>query len=103
VRVQIELRLHCRDHVRVAVAGVEHCDAASEVDVALAFHVPDFGVVGTRGKDLVRVAHAARDGGVAPGHQVGVGAGGQGGVCVGLHGYDPLVSGSHRATARAQW
>ncbi|EWS63113.1 hypothetical protein Y695_03656 [Hydrogenophaga sp. T4] len=62
VGVLVELGLHGLDHGRVAVAGVEHGDAAGEVDVAAAFHVPDLGVFALGDEDLVAVADAAGDG-----------------------------------------
>ncbi|MCY1367143.1 hypothetical protein D9M69_540640 [compost metagenome] len=73
VGVPVELGLHGLDHGRVAVAGVEHGDAAGEVDVAAAFHVPDLGVFALGDEDGMALAHAARDGGLAAGHEHGVG------------------------------
>ncbi|MNN54515.1 hypothetical protein D3C81_1693370 [compost metagenome] len=61
-----QLLLHGGHHLRVQVAGVEHGDAAGEVQVLAAFHVPDGGVLGALGVDLVDLADAARDGGHAP-------------------------------------
>ena len=72
------LLLHRLHDLRMAVAGVEHGDATGKIDVALAFHVPDFGVVAAVDEDLVGVAHAARNGRFAARVQAGVG--GLGGV-----------------------
>ena len=60
-------------HLRVAVAGVEHGDAAGEIDIAPALDVPDLGILRAGGIDGRRMPDAARDGGVAAGEQVGVG------------------------------
>ena len=43
----------------MAVAGVEHGDAAGEIDVALALDVPELGVLGALGEDPGRMADAA--------------------------------------------
>ena len=48
------------DDFGMAVPGIEHADAAGEIDVALAFHVPDLGVLGARRKYLRHHADAAR-------------------------------------------
>jgi ParB family chromosome partitioning protein len=58
----VELVLDGGDHLGVAVAGVDHGDAGSEVDVAPALHVPDLGILGALGVDLRRDADTARDG-----------------------------------------
>ena len=57
----VELRLHRFHHSGVAMAGVDHRDAAREIDIAAAFDVPDFGILGAVGIDLRRHADAARD------------------------------------------
>ena len=57
----VELRLDRLDHLRMAVAGVDHRDARREVDVAAALDVPDFRVFGAIGVDLSGHADAARD------------------------------------------
>ncbi len=44
------------DDFRVAVAGVEHRDAGGEIDVALAFDIPQFGILCAR---CVKIAHHA--------------------------------------------
>ncbi len=67
------LRLHRRHHFGVAVAGVEHADAAGEVDIALAFHVPQLGVLGSIGKYSVDVGGALSHRGLTPLHQLGIG------------------------------
>jgi hypothetical protein len=41
----LELLAHRRHHLGVVVAGVEHGDAGGKVDVAVALHVPQLGVV----------------------------------------------------------
>ncbi len=86
VGVEIQLRLDRGDHIRVAVARVEHGNAAGKIDITLAFDVPDLGIVGTGGKDLVGVADAAGHRGVAPRHQRGIGLRGQVGVSIAMHG-----------------
>ena len=48
------------DDFGMAMPGVEHADAAGEIDVALAFHVPDLGILGARRKYLRHHADAAR-------------------------------------------
>ena len=53
---------HRRDHLGMAVAGVEHGDAAGEVDVAVAVDVPELGTFGALGKDRIGGADAARNG-----------------------------------------
>ena len=58
----VELFLHRRDHLRVAVAGVEHGDAAGEVDEALAVAIPELGAFGALGKDRIGSSDPARDG-----------------------------------------
>ena len=70
VRVALELRGDRTDHLRVAVAGVHHRDAAGEVDVAVAFDVPEFGVVGTVGEERAHHADATRRRGGLAGHQL---------------------------------
>jgi hypothetical protein len=73
VRVAIELVLHRGDHCRVAMAGVEHRDAAGKIDVAPALDVEHLGVLGPRGEDRVGMAHAAGHGGLAARQQRGIG------------------------------
>ena len=57
------------EHAAMPVAGVEHRDAAREVDVAPALAVPEERVLGPLDEDRVDHRHAARDGGLAPGNQ----------------------------------
>ena len=67
----LELPRDRRLHLRVHVAGVENGDAAREVDVALALHVPELRVGGAIGVDGKGVRDAARNGilrGVADRH-----------------------------------
>ena len=47
------------------MAGVEHRDAAGEVDVTLAFDVPELGVLGPVGENSGHMADAAGDRGLA--------------------------------------
>ena len=49
-------------HLRVHVPGVEHRDAAREVDVAAALHIPQLRIGGPLGVHGERVGHAARHG-----------------------------------------
>ncbi|MGY3452919.1 hypothetical protein ACVILH_005261 [Bradyrhizobium sp. USDA 4353] len=58
----VELSADRRHDMRMAMAGVEHGDAAGEVDIALALDIPDFAVEGTVGKQRRRIAHAPDDG-----------------------------------------
>ena len=65
----VELGAHGLHHAAVAMAGVEHGDAAREVDVAPALGVPQQRILGALDEDRVGHGHAARDGGLAPGNQ----------------------------------
>ena len=76
--------LDARHHLRMAVAGVQDGNAAREIDVALALNVPDLAVLGAVDEDLVRMAHAAGNGGFTACVQGGIA--GQG---VAVHG-NPL-------------
>src|SRR4029077_13923978 len=60
-------------HLRVHVPGVEHRDAAGEVDVAAPLDVPDLGVAGALGVHRQRVGYAARYRLLATGVEFGVG------------------------------
>ncbi len=51
------------------VAGVEHGDAAGEVQELVALDVPDLGVLRTGDEDRVGLADATGDGGAATVHQ----------------------------------
>jgi hypothetical protein len=62
----VNLLLDRRDHLGMAVASVEHCDAAGKVDVALAVPVPKLGAFGSFGKDRIGRGHPARDSRVPP-------------------------------------
>jgi hypothetical protein len=55
--------------VTLAVARVEHRDAAREIDVAAAFAVPEERVLRAFDEHRVDHGYAARDGGLAPGYQ----------------------------------
>jgi hypothetical protein len=69
----LDLRLHRGDHLRVAMAGVDHGDAAGEVDVLLALFIDDLGIVGRFRIDREGVSDTARHGGAAPLMQAGIG------------------------------
>ena len=73
---------HGRHHLGMAVTGVQHGDAAGEVDIAPALDVPDLGILGARGIDRGGVADAARDGGIAAGEQLGIGGHRLASVCL---------------------
>ncbi len=73
----VELLLDGFDDARVAVAGVDDGDTRGEVDVAIAFLVPDFRVLCTVGVDLRGHADAARNGGILA---IGKGRGGHGAI-----------------------
>src|SRR3546814_3889703 len=72
VRESLELRGHGRLLLGVAVAGVQHGDAAGEIDVFLAGAVPQRGVFRAHGIQVAHHAHAARRGQRAAGIQVAV-------------------------------
>ena len=72
VGVLVELGLDGSDHGGMAVAGVQHGDTAGKVDVAAAVHIPQLGVFGTGGVDVVGVAYAPGNGGLTAGEQAGV-------------------------------
>jgi hypothetical protein len=57
----IELVFYRRNHLRMAVAGVDDRDAGREIDIAAAFDIPEFGILGPFGIDLGGDADAARD------------------------------------------
>ncbi|MNQ55387.1 hypothetical protein D3C85_694810 [compost metagenome] len=54
----LELLAHGGDHLGVVVAGVEHGDAGGKVDVAVALHVPQLGVLGPVDEDRQQGADA---------------------------------------------
>ena len=61
VRVGIELFGNGRHHAGMSVPHVEHGDAAREIDVALAFHVPDLGILGSGREDRCGRGDATRN------------------------------------------
>ena len=73
VGVGVELRPHGFQHPGMAVAGVEHGDAAGKIDIAAALDVPQLGVFGAGGEDLGGGGDSARHGGQATGVQVSIG------------------------------
>src|SRR5271166_3321787 len=60
MREAFELLLNRGHHLGVAVAGIEHTDAAGKIDIAFAFNVPKFRVVRPGGKNLGDGTHAPR-------------------------------------------
>ena len=66
MREALELVAHGRGHPRVQVADVEDADAAGEVQVLPAVHVPEPHAESAVGEDRVRGGHAARDGLLPP-------------------------------------
>ena len=50
--------MECFDHRRVAMTGVQHGDAAGEIDVAFAFDVPQLSIGGPISIDRERIGHA---------------------------------------------
>jgi len=58
----LQLRLHRRDHLRMAMPGVEHGDTAGKIDVAAPFHIPQFRVLRPIGEDGGGRCNAARHG-----------------------------------------
>jgi hypothetical protein len=75
----LELRLHRRHHPRVSMAGVQNRNPASEIDIALAFDIPDFGVLGTGGVDGRGMPDPARHGRIPAFEK----------FCIGRHGGSP--------------
>ena len=67
VGVVVELVFDRLDDFGVAVAGVEHGNAARKVDETAAFHVPNLGIFAALDEDGVAEAHATRNGGLAAG------------------------------------
>ena len=80
VRVELELFLDRLDHLRMAVAGVQHRDSAREIDEASSFDIPEFGIFGTRREDRKGGRHAARHRALAARDK----------VLILAHGNDPL-------------
>ena len=58
---------------RMAMAGVDDRDAAAEIDVALALHIPDLGIERTRGRYGRCIADAADDRGLPAGEKFSIG------------------------------
>ena len=58
----VQLRHDGRLHLRVQVPGVEHGDAGTEIDVALAFDIGHLRVLRMGGEDRIGSGDAARDG-----------------------------------------
>ena len=83
VGIVIFLRLGGFDHFGVAVAGVQDADAPDEIDVAVAFDIPQFGILGVFRIDRRGGGHTARHGGVAARDEVGIRltVGFGGGIC----------------------
>ena len=57
----LELLRDRRLHLRVQVTGVQHRDAAREIDVAPAFDVPQLGIARTLDVHRKLIAEAARE------------------------------------------
>ena len=68
----LHLLLDRSDDLGMAVARVDHRNAAGKVDVALAFDIPQFGIAGAGSRERGRVPDATDDGGIAAGQEVGV-------------------------------
>src|SRR5690606_28524537 len=64
-----QLLLYGSDHFGVQMTGVEHRNAAGEIDVLTAFDVPHRGVFRALCEDRVNLADATRDGSHAALHQ----------------------------------
>ncbi len=56
-----ELLFDGRDHLRMAVPGVDHRDSGGEINVAAAIDVPQLGILGARGEQRLG-ENAARNG-----------------------------------------
>jgi hypothetical protein len=69
MRDLVELGAHSLEHAAVAVARVEHRDAAREIDVAAALAVPEQRILGALDEDRVDQRDAARNRSLAPGDQ----------------------------------
>ena len=52
--------------------GIEYRDAASKVNIAFAFDIPDFGVFSAGDENFVALANATGNGGLSAGHQGGI-------------------------------
>jgi len=69
----VQLVFHRLDDLRMQVAGIQHGDAAGEVDELAAFDVDHTAVLRMVGKDRMDLANAARDGSDTALHQGFVG------------------------------
>ena len=70
----LELCRNRRLDPRMQMTGVEDGDAGGEIDIAPAFDIPDFGVIGLLDKYRQHRGHATRHGGLAKLLQLGIGA-----------------------------
>ena len=103
VRIEVFLRLGGGHDRRVTVAGVEHGDAAGEVDVAVALDIPELGILGAGGKDRRGRGDATRHGGFAAGEQGGVGLAGHGAGDAAAGGDDVIGTGRGRGLGRGRF
>ncbi len=62
----LELRTHGCEHARVAMARVQHRDAAGEVNVPVSVRVPQQRILGALDENRLRHRDAARNGRIAP-------------------------------------
>ncbi len=69
----VQLVFHRLDDLRVQVAGIQHCDAAGEIDELAALHIHHAAVLRVVGKDRVDLADATGNGGDTALHQGFVG------------------------------
>ena len=69
VREVIQLRVHGADHVRVAVAHIDHTDPTGEIDQVVAIGVGQDRAIGLDDRDRSGGGHTAGDRACAPGHQ----------------------------------
>jgi hypothetical protein len=56
----------------MAVPRIEYANTAGKIDVTPAVDVPDLGILGALGVDVVHVRHAARHSQVATGEKVSI-------------------------------
>lgn len=61
VHQRVELRLGGSDYFRVSVTQIEYADATDEIDVALAFFIPDFCIAPTLDADGMNDSKRAAD------------------------------------------
>jgi len=69
----VQLGFHRLDDLRVQVAGIQHGDAAGEIDELAALDIHHPAVAGTVGKDRMDLPHTTRDSGDTALHQGFVG------------------------------